>query len=265
MSGLSPEDRGFTLGHGLFETVLWVDRRLDHWDAHIARMARGCEVLGLPPPDPVDCRKAAEQALIAAGAPHHAAVRLNWSAGVGDRGLDLPVRPRPILTVVATPLPATSQPATLATASVRRNDQSPVSRLKTLAYLDNVLARAEARAAGADEALMLNTRGEVACAAAANVFWIRHGVVCTPALDCGVLDGVIREEVLRACSRLGLPAEEVRATPVQLLGMPLFLTNSLTGVRAVAALDGVAAPASAIVETLRRTVSPEPKSRPEAW
>jgi branched-subunit amino acid aminotransferase/4-amino-4-deoxychorismate lyase len=259
MTGIAPDDRGFSLGHGLFETLLWEDHRLDHWEAHLERLARGCATLGMPAPDPYACRNAIEAALIAAGGPHRAAVRLNWSAGPGDRGLDPPATLRPVLSATATSLARTSEPARLVTVQVRRNDQSPTSRLKALAYLDNVLARAEARAAGADEALMLNTRSEVACAAAANVFWIRHGVVCTPSLDCGVLDGVIRAEVLAACVRLGIPNEQVRAPPVHLAGAPMFITNSLVGVRPVSALDGVAASASPLIAAIARAVRPAPR------
>jgi branched-chain amino acid aminotransferase/4-amino-4-deoxychorismate lyase len=255
MSGIGLDDRGFTLGHGLFETVLWEDGRLAHWRAHLERLSKGCAVIGLPEPDPDACRVAAQEALAAAGRPPRAAVRLNWSAGPGGRGLDLPQPPRPQLTATAAAVAAPAGGVSLATARVRRNDRSPASRLKTLSYLDNVLARAEARAAGAEEALMLNTAGEVACAAAANVFWIRHGEVFTPSLDCGVLHGILRGQVIGACARLGLPVEEVFATPSRLRGAPMFITNSLVGVRTVTALDGVSLPGSPLVEAIRREVS----------
>jgi branched-chain amino acid aminotransferase/4-amino-4-deoxychorismate lyase len=253
---IAPDDRGFTLGHGLFETVLWQDHRLVRLEAHLARLARGCAVLGMSTPDLAACRDAAEAAMAAERWPRRAAVRLTWSAGPGSRGLDPPGEPKPHLVVTAAAIRQPEGPARLVTAQVRRNDQSPASRLKSLSYLDNVLARTEARAAGADEALMLNTRGEVACASAANVFWIRHGVVCTPALDCGVLDGIVRAEVLAACGRLGVPHEEVRSLPRLVAGAPMFLTSSLIGVRTVAWLDGQVQPPSPIVEALARAVSP---------
>lgn len=239
MTGIALDDRGFTLGHGLFETLLWSDGRFQHWEAHLARLMRGCPILGLPEPDAEAARAVADAALAEAGEPERAAVRINWSAGPGGRGLDPPQALEPRLTARAHPiLGAGPAGLTLATSRVRRNDRSPVSRLKTLSYLDNVLARAEARAAGADEALMLNTAGEVACAAAANVFWIRHGEVFTPTLECGVLDGVMRGQVIAACQRLGLPVEEVFANPGRLAGSPMFLTSSLIGVCPVTALDG---------------------------
>lgn len=252
---IDPDDRGFTLGHGLFETVLFAGGGLVHWEAHLARLERGCAALALPPPDAQACRQAADTALAAAGSPQRAAVRITWTGGPGGRGLDPPPRPGPRLVVRAYPAPASQAPVPLATPRVRRNDRSPASRLKTLSYLDNVLARAEARAAGAEEALMLNTAGEVACAAAANVFWIDGETVLTPALACGVLDGVMRAQVLAACERLGVARREVRAEPGSLAGRPMFLTNSLIGVRAVSRLDGTDLPDSALMERLRREVA----------
>lgn len=258
MTDISLDDRGFTLGHGLFETVLWADGGLAHWDPHVERLERGCRTLGLPAPDRAAARNAADTAMAAAGSPARAAVRLNWSAGPGGRGLDSPAEIRPRLTALATPLGAPPGPVTLATVKVRRNDRSPTSRLKSLSYLDNVLARAEAVAAGAEEALMLNTVGEVACAAAANVFWVRHNEVFTPDLACGVLDGIMRREVIAACHRLGLPLQEVFADAGRLAGAPMFITNSLVGVRAVASLDGKALPGSPRIAALARAVSQAP-------
>lgn len=259
MTDIPLDDRGFTLGHGLFETVLWIDGDLAHWDSHRERLERGCRTLGLPIPDREAFRAAADAALGAAGTPARAAVRLNWSAGSGGRGLDFPEPLEPRLTALATPLGPTPGPVTLATARVRRNDRSPTSRLKSLSYLDNVLARAEARAAGAEEALMLNTVGEVACAAAANVFWVRHDEVFTPDLACGVLDGIMRREVISACHGLGLPVEEVFANPGRLAGAPMFITNSLVGVRSVASLDGQPLPKSSRIAAIAKAVSRAPK------
>ncbi|HTI66711.1 MAG TPA: aminotransferase class IV [Caulobacteraceae bacterium] len=237
---IAAEDRGFTLGDGLFETVLARRGTYRLWDAHITRLVQGCEVLGLPPPDPDACLEAAERKLVAAGlTAERAAVRLSWSAGIGGRGLDRPEAPAPQLTVAAAASRRPVTPVRLATASVRRNAGSPSSRLKSLSYLDNVLARREALAAGADEALMLNTRGELACGGAANLFWIDDGVLFTPALECGVLAGVMRGALIARATAAGLAVGEVCAGPQVLkAASAMFVTNSLIGVRAVADLDG---------------------------
>ena len=254
MTDIPIDDRGFTLGHGLFETVLWADGKLADWEDHLARLERGCGTLRLPTPPRDQLHKAALAALDRAGSPTRAAVRLNWSAGSGARGLDPPSDPQPRLTASAALLGPPPGPARLVTAGVRRNDRSPASRLKTLSYLDNVIARAEAREAGADEALMLNTVGEVACAAAANLFWVRHDEVFTPDLACGVLDGIMRRQAIAACHALGVPVQEVYANLERIRDAPMFLTNSLTGVRPVASLDGRDLPGSPLIGAIAKAV-----------
>jgi branched-subunit amino acid aminotransferase/4-amino-4-deoxychorismate lyase len=233
-------DRGLLLGDGLFETLLAVDGEVRHVEAHLDRMAAGCVTLGLPALDRETARAlvlaAPGEAGLGAG---RAAVRLTLTAGSGGRGLDRPDAPAPVLLAAAAPAPPEGAPARAVVATVRRNEGSPASRLKTLAYLDNVLARAEARAGGADEALMLNNRGELACASAGNLFWLDGEGLATPALDCGVLAGLARGRVLAAARAMGIEAREVRAGVEALSNAAaVFLTNSLTGVRPLVALDG---------------------------
>ena len=147
------------------------------------------------------------------------------------------------------------EPVSLATVSIRRNASSPASRLKTLGYTDNVLARREARDLGADEALMLNTSGAIACAAAANIFWVDGGRLFTPALDVGTLDGIVRGQVQEAAARQGIAAIEARETAGALdRADAVFITNSLAGVRAVRRLDGRTYQPHALVERLARSI-----------
>lgn len=234
------DDRGLLLGDGLFETVLCRRGELALWDRHAARMQAGAEALGLPVPDLAEMERTCREAVMATGlAQARAAVRLTLTAGSGGRGLDRPDPARPRLLATAAASVLADRPLNLVTARTRRNDQSAASRWKTLAYLDNVLARREAVQAGADEAVMLNTRGEAACAAAANLFWIADGRLSTPALDCGVLDGTMRREVIARAGRCGLACEEVRSGAAALeAAQAVFVTNSLVGVRAVSSLDG---------------------------
>lgn len=232
------DDRGLLLGDGLFETVLAVDGALAGVEAHLDRMAAGCTALGLPRLDRAEAGRLMMQALAGLDAPR-AAVRLTLTAGSGGRGLDRPDAPQVRMFATAAPAPAAQDAAALVTSTVRRNEFSPGSRLKTLAYLDNVLARAQAREAGVDEALMLNTHGDVACAAAANVFWLWGGRLFTPSLDCGVLAGTMRARVIEAARGLGVEVAEVRVGPAELARADaVFLTNSLIEVRPVRSLDG---------------------------
>lgn len=244
-------DRGLLLGDGLFETVLAVDGALQAFEAHLERMVRGCAVIGIQPPDPIAARAAAEQALADGGlASGRAAVRLTLTAGAG-RGLDRPVPATGRLIVQASPAVGTSEPVNLATVAIRRNQTSPLTRIKSLSYLDNILARRQARDAGAEEALMLNTQGELACAAAANLFWVRDARLCTPALECGVLGGIVRSQVIAAARAMGVETIET-AAPLQALDDAdgVFLTNSLIGVRAVGRLDGRALRLSRLADEL---------------
>lgn len=246
------DDRGLLLGDGLFETVLWEDGRLVWLDAHLDRLEAGCRTLALPTPDRVEAGRLMARAVEAAGlSATRAAVRLTLTAGSGGRGLDRPDAPSPRMFAAAHPAPPIMGPASLATSTVRRNAGSPAARLKTLAYLDNVLARAEARAAGADEAVMLNGAGEIACAAAANIFWLKDGRLFTPALECGVLAGIARSELAAAAADMGVVVEERRAGLVEAAAAEaVALTNSLMGVRPVSEWDGRRYAAASLFDAL---------------
>lgn len=247
------DDRGLLLGDGLFETVLWRAGEPVALDEHLERMVAGCVMLGLPAPDLAQAEALMRRAVSEArldGA--RAAVRLTFTAGSGGRGLDRPDTSAPRLFATAAASVAPTTPARLMVSTVARNERSPASRLKTLAYLDNVLARREATAAGADEAIMLNGQGHVACAAAANLFWLRDGQVFTPALACGVLDGIVRRQVMATVA-----VTEVAVGIGALAGSEaMFLTNSLIGVREAGSLDGRALPRSPRVAEIARQLGP---------
>lgn len=245
------DDRGLLLGDGLFETLLAKDGTLVEAQAHLERMAAGCAVLGLPAPDPGEAMDLMGRALSEAGLTRsRAAVRLTYTAGSGGRGLERPAGPEPRLFATAAASTVPTTPTRLMVSTVARNAGSPSSRLKTLAYLDNVLARRQALGAGADEAVMLNGAGEVACAAAANLFWVSGGQVFTPALACGALAGIVRRQVMAQ-----VPVTEVAAgVEVLAAAQAVFLTNSLIGVRAVASLDGRPLAGSDLVAEIARAV-----------
>jgi branched-chain amino acid aminotransferase len=232
-------DRGLTLGDGLFETLLIVGGKPFRLDDHLDRMLASAEVLRLPisrAEITVPINDLAERA------PRGAAViRITVTRGSGPRGLRLPPHPQP--TIFATAAPWQIEPALrsarLATASIRRNRHSPLSRLKTLAYLDNILALQEALERGADDALILNTDDHVACASTANLFVIRGADLLTPPLHDGVLAGVTRKLVLQFGATLGLNAREASIGVDDLHAADaVFLTNSVSLVTLVTALDG---------------------------
>jgi branched-chain amino acid aminotransferase/4-amino-4-deoxychorismate lyase len=250
------DDRGLLLGDGLFETLLYSAGDLVLASNHAARMAAGASVLGLNAPSVEAFAACALAAVRLAGLEAgRAAIRVTLTAGSGGRGLDRPAEPEIRLFATAAAAAAPTAPASLITATVRRNQDSPTSRLKTLAYLDNVLARREATALGADEAVMLNTHGHVACAAAANLFWLRDGALFTPASETGRLAGIMAGQVGVAADRLGVELRRAACGDAALDSADaIFLTNSLIGVRP-AYLLGRNAISHPLVERLKLEVS----------
>ncbi|MES2034308.1 MAG: aminotransferase class IV [Pseudomonadota bacterium] len=242
------DDRGLLLGDGLFETILAKDSRLVLFEDHIARLTAACASMALPAPGEAEARELCHLAISDAGPEPRLAVRLTMTAGSGGRGLARPDEVEPHIFAVAAPAPKPEGPAELVTSPVRRNEGGPSARLKSLSYLDNVFARQLAAPA---EALMLNNAGEICCAAAANIFWVKNGELFTPALDCGVLDGVMRRQVTEI-ERV----QEVRAPRAMLeTADAIFLTSSLIGIRPVATLDGVALRTHPLVEKVSRALS----------
>jgi branched-chain amino acid aminotransferase len=154
--------------------------------------------------------------------------------GRGAGGLRLPSAPRPsVLATAREGLPEPAGVRTILSTRVRRNEHSPASAIKSLSYLDNVLARLEAEAAGGQDALLLNTKGRLAEATTANVFAVLDGVPVTPPVAEGCLPGVARRALMAAMTVTERPLE-----PGELFAAEdIFLTAS-TGVRAVLSIDG---------------------------
>ncbi|QIG47943.1 class IV aminotransferase [Nordella sp. HKS 07] len=230
---VDPGDRGFLLGDGLFETIAVFNGSPIWLTEHLDRMLAGAALLGIPA-DRASIAAAVAETL-RAGAHRHGILRITLTRGAGVRGLAANGA-EPSLLVTANPWVKGTlfAPATLFTSTIRRNETSPVSRLKTLSYMDNILAVREAAAAQCDDALFLNTRGEVAATTIANIFIRRGGRLATPPLSAGILPGIARQKLLsltQAVEREIAPSELHDAEAV-------FLTNSLRLVRPVHALDG---------------------------
>ncbi len=196
---IDPTDRGFTLGDGLFETIAVRDGRGQRLEAHFARLRSGADVIGLPVPLSDDALADAVASVAADNGLGDAAVRLTLTAGPGPRGLPRPDPARPTVLMTAGPLPPPLPPARLIVArGTCRNERSPLSRIKSTNYLDSILARREAEAAGADDAVMLNTAGRVAEATAANIFLQLDCGWVTPPVEEGALPGVMRAAMIEA-------------------------------------------------------------------
>ncbi|MEZ5893226.1 MAG: aminotransferase class IV, partial [Parvularculaceae bacterium] len=230
-------DRGFLLGDGVFETLLLKYGEPVFLAAHLRRMRAGAAALRIDIQlDDNDMlaaiRELARRNNIVEGAGW---ARLTLSRGVGPRGLaiaDGAWAATLLMTANSYEPPMTTKPAKLMVCNHRRNEHSVASHWKTLNYLDNILARDEALAAKADEAVMLNSARRVACASSANIFLIRGRTVVTPPLEEGAMAGCVRAILLEHGPSTGV---EVRAEPVEmqeLASAGVFITNSLIGLRA---------------------------------
>lgn len=233
---IDPADRGFTLGDGVFETLPAISGQPKHIDRHLARLARGAAVLGFAVPYPRDTIVGGIGMVLVSSGAGDSVIRITLTRGPAPRGLLPSETPRPTLMISAGLLPPPAGPAVAIIArSTRRNEMSPVSTIKSLNYLDNILARQEAAEFGAQEAVLLNTKGRVAGATIANVFAVIDGIVVTPPVAEGALPGIRRGLLLekgRAVER------EITEADLQ-AASEIFLTNSL-GLRAVISLEGVA-------------------------
>ncbi len=220
-------DRGFTLGDGLFETLTVRANQIARLPRHLERLAMGCRVLEMAFPS-ADLEQVLHAVLKANGLTD-AAIRVTLTRGPGPRGLPPPPDPRPTLLVTAGPLPPPAGPAAVIVAtSTRRNEHSPLSRIKSLSYLDNVLARMEAARHGTDDALLLNSRERVVESASANLFVRLHGMVVTPPVDEGALPGTLRADILAAGAAIERPLTQDDLAQAD----EAALTNSL-GVRPI--------------------------------
>lgn len=223
-------DRGFALGDGVFETILAEGGAPRFFARHHDRLAAAAAALGLPaPPAAVTLETIGREALDRSrlGA-ERAALRIVWTAGRSARGLARDPAAPGALFVSAAPAPRPTSAAVLTLSTIRRNETSPTARWKTLSYLDSVMARREAEANGADEAVMLNTQSRVACAAAATLLAVIDGAFVTPPVTEGALPGITRARLLE--SGCGLTERALSRQDLD-RAAALGLANALIGVR----------------------------------
>lgn len=236
-------DRGLTLGDGLFETVLVASGRAPLLARHLARLLDSAALLGygpLPWDAPALAARAA-RVVAAAGPAPAGALRITMTRGPGRRGYTPPPSAQPTLAVWLQPLPpAPAGPWRAVTASVCRRPHPILTRVKHTSALELVWARAEAAAAGADEAILLNTDGNVAEGAATNLFAVADGVLHTPDLDDGCLPGVARAVVLELAAARGVAVRAGALPPAALRAAgEAFATNALLGPVPLAAVAGL--------------------------
>ena len=240
-------DHGLLYGDGLFEGIRIYGGRVFRLDLHLARLAAGARAIGLALPVTAAGLRAIVLDTARAFGEREAYVRLLVTRGEGPLGVDpTPCKaPRVVCIVDAIslyPPEVRARGLDLATVSLRRPPADVLDpRVKSLNYLNSVLARREARQRGADEALILNLAGQVAEASVANVFVVLGGALSTPPPSDGALEGITRRSVLELAARLGIPAAERSVGRADFFAADeAFLTGTGARIAAVRSLDGAA-------------------------
>lgn len=271
-ASVSVFDRGLLYGDGCFEVLRTWDGVAVELAAHLDRLYATAAWLQLQALE----RPMLEQAVyrtIAAAKPHeppipphtHPELRIRIVLTRGPGGLTQPFQDlgRGRAIVIVEPLPPPPDELSLAVVDWPIAAASGRHGHKTLAFLDPLIARELARAAGADEAVRLDSRGHVIEGATCNLFVVTGGQVATPRLDAGALPGIVRARVLAACAAEQLPASE-RAIAVHELrdADEVFVTSSLRGVVPITRIDGVRRAVGSITQRLqqryRRAMRPVP-------
>jgi len=250
IDGLPIDDRGFLLGDGVFETFRIAGGRIRHAPLHAASLAAGCAALQLDMPDWSNIETAVSRLI---EGDNSGGGKVIVSRGTGGRGLSPIIDPAVRVFFQMFEAPLQPKAVVLATVGLRRSTSSLAARFKTLSYVDNLAARREAVARGGDVALLFTESGLVSGTDSANLFWERAGQVYTPSEKCGIRNGVMRRCVLEWLRRAGIAVEEVQADVDTLMSaQSVWITNAVTGVTPVSAIDGVRfSHASDVLENLR--------------
>ncbi|MGL4513225.1 MAG: branched-chain-amino-acid transaminase [Lacipirellulaceae bacterium] len=237
-------DHGLLYGDGVFEGMRVYGGKVFRLAEHVERLFESARAIALTMPIDEAAMAAATSATVAANDLAEGYVRLVVTRGAGTLGLDPNRCSNPQVIIIADTI--TMYPAefyengmAIITSSVIRNHPAALSpRIKSLNYLNNILAKLEGLQAGCVEALMLNHKGEVAECTGDNIFLVKRGELLTPPLDAGILAGVTRDVVLELAVEAGIVARETPLTKHDVyIADEVFLTGSAAEVVPVVKVD----------------------------
>ena len=246
---ISVYDHGFLYGDGVFEGLRIYNRRIFRHDAHLTRLYRSAKAIWLEPPLSVDEMKSAIESTVAANQIENGYIRAIFSRGFGDLGLDPRKCPTPTTVIIADtitlyPPEVYEEGMECITVATRRNRPDVLSpQIKSLNYLNNILAKIESIRAGVPECIMLNEAGFVAECSADNVFIVHQDLrgrieLRTPPITAGALEGITRDAVMELAEGLGIPVAEKNLTLFDLYNArEAFLTGSGAEVVPMTKLD----------------------------
>ena len=241
---ISSLDRGFTLGDGIFETMVASKSKVSNFDKHMDRLKHGAGILHIEIP-PLELIGEILSESIRRNGFDYSVIRLTLTRGTDFlRGLEVHPNLEPSIVVRTTPwggpLGAISGGVKLISSPILRNNFSPLSGVKSLGYTEAVLARHESKLSGADDALICNVNHKITGGSSSNIFLVMGGKLVTPPISDGILPGIARSGILSLASKLSIPVLEESITKIHLeYCQEVFLSNVVTGIVPVISIDGV--------------------------
>ncbi|MBA3071062.1 MAG: branched-chain amino acid aminotransferase [Nitrospirae bacterium] len=254
-------DHGFLYGDGVFETMRAYNGTVFMIEEHIQRLFRSASLIGLDIKRDKDSIGSAVYETISKNSLKDAYIRVTVSRGTGPVGLDPEVCKEPTFIIIAEEFreyPQSYYDNGIKTiiAETRRNIKEAINpQIKSLNFLNNILAKSEAKNKNAYEALMLNAEGCLAEGTISNLFFVlrqkNKPVLCTPSVDCGILDGITRNITLGLAKKSGITAKEGRFKKEDICrASEVFITNTTMEIMPVCAVDAVSYQVGAITELL---------------
>ncbi len=242
---VSVYDHGFLYGDGIYETLRVYDGIVFKIDEHIQRLMSSAAMIGLEVPKSSDGIKKAVYETVRANKQKDAVVRITVSRGAGPLGLDPGLCPEPTFVIMAHefhpyPRKYNQKGLSIAIVNTRRNyDKALDPQIKSLNFLNNILAKIEAKKMDVQEAIMLNYRGYVSEGTVSNIFFVRDNALCTPSLNVGLLGGITRSIILTIAGQSGIRLKERQFKPGELYkAEEIFISNSTMEIMPVREING---------------------------
>jgi len=241
---ISVFDHGLLYGDGVFEGIRVYGGKVFRLEQHLERLWNSAKAIWLEIPMTPEAVARAIHETLAANDLRDGYIRLVVTRGAGTLGLDPTRTKNPQVIIIADRIALYPEEhyrngLEIITASTVRTSSAAVSpRIKSLNYLNNILAKIEGYKAGVVEVLMLNHKGEVAECSGDNIFLVRHNVLLTPPIDAGILEGVTREAVIELARESGREVREIALTRYDIYTADeCFLTGTAAEVIPVVKLD----------------------------
>jgi branched-chain amino acid aminotransferase len=238
-------DHGFLYGDGIYETMRAYRGRIFFLGKHLARLKQSADAISLALPLSLDKISEALNEALTVNKLNEAYVRIQISRGDGEIGLDPALCPAPTMVIMTRPFKdyppeLYSNGVAVAIVQIRRNHPLALDpAIKATNFLNTILAKIESLKTGAYEGIMLNWKGYVAEGTISNIFTVRKGVLQTPDLETGILEGITRDLVLHLARREKIPTRELLMRPKDLTRVDeCFITNTTIEVLPVTTIDG---------------------------